>query len=120
MGSVRRNKAIRINGHDPACPVMIEDPDVKRTFRDSSGEPRHVRFFSDAVRLKSYLRRHPEGLVLAGAGAFFFTEPIPVPAARIRFCEDGSADIRVKDKAELIERQIARMEEISAAAGEHD
>lgn len=111
-------KKIRINGHVPDGPLLIDDPDVKQTFMDASGQLRHIRTFSQPVRLKSYLLRHPEGIVLAGVGSIFFLEPVPVSAAMISFDETGSIDILVRDNAESIEKQLTAMEEIYAAAVE--
>ena len=59
-----------------------------------------------------------EGIIIAGVGNFFFLEPVPVSAAMIRFDESGSADIRIKEGAEQIEKQLAAMEAIRAAAAD--
>jgi hypothetical protein len=109
-------KDIRINGHILDGSLLIDDPDVKKTFTDASGQLRHVRSFSQPGKLKSYVRRHPEGIILAGVGAVFFLEPVPVSSAMIRFDETGSADIQVRDNAENIEKQLTAMEAIRAAA----
>ena len=109
-------KVIKINGHILDRPLMVDDPEVKRAYRDAQGMERHVRFCSQPGRLKAYLRKHPEGIILAGAGTAFFTEPVPVSAAMIRFDEAGNADIIVKEEAELIEKQLSIMEDISAEA----
>ena len=79
---------------------------------------RHVRSFSGSGRLKSYVHRHPEGIILAGVGALFFIEPIPVSSSMIRFDSSGNADISVGYGAESIEKQLAAMEKICAAAAE--
>ena len=113
---MQKVKDIRINGHVLEGTLLVEDPDVKRTFTDASGQLRHVRSFTQPGKLKSYLRKHPEGIILAGVGAFFFIEPVPVSAARIRFDEAGSAEIHVSEEAERIEKQLEAMERISAAA----
>ena len=109
-------KDIRINGHILDGSLLIDDPDVKKTFTDASGQIRHVRSFSQPGKLKSYVRRHPEGIIIAGAGAVFFLEPVPVSSAMIRFDETGSADIQVRDNGENIEKQLTAMEAIRAAA----
>ena len=109
-------KDIRINGHILDGSLLIDDPDVKKTFTDASGQLRHVRSFSQPGRLKSYVRRHPEGIILVGVGAVFFLEPVPVSSAMIRFDETGSADIQVRDNGENIEKQLTAMEAIRAAA----
>lgn len=109
-------KDIRINGHILDGSLLIDDPDVKKTFTDASGQFRHVRSFSQPGKLKSYVRRHPEGIILAGVGAVFFLEPVPVSSAMIRFDETGSADIQVRDNGENIEKQLTAMEAIRAAA----
>ena len=109
-------KDIRINGHILDGSLLIDDPDVKKTFTDASGQLRHVRSFSQPGKLKSYVRRHPEGIILAGVGAVFFLEPVPVSSAMIRFDETGSADIQVRDNGENIEKQLTAMEAIRAAA----
>ena len=111
-------KEIRINGHVLDGALLVDDPGVKRTFTDASGQPRHVRSFSQPGRLRSYLRKHPEGLILAGAGAVFFLEPVAVSAAMIRFDEDGSTDIMVRDEAESLEKQLSAIEAMRAAAVE--
>lgn len=111
-------KVIRINGHALDGALLVDDPDVKRTFMDASGQLRHVRSISHPGRLKSFVRRHPEGVILAGTGTFFFVEPIPVSAAMIRFDAAGNADISVRDGAESLERQLSAMEVIRAAAAE--
>lgn len=116
--NVEKMKDIKINGHVIEGALLVEDPDVKRTYMDASGQLRHVRSFSQPGRLKSYIRRHPEGIILAGAGAIFFLEPVPVSSALIRFDEAGNADILVRDEAESIERQLTAMEEIHDAAAE--
>ena len=103
---MQKMKNIRINGHILDGPLLVDDPDVKKTFMDASGQLRHVRSFSQAGRLKSYVRSHPEGIILAGVGTFFFLEPIPVSAAMIRFDEAGNADILIRGEAESIEKQL--------------
>ena len=109
-------KDIRINGHILDGSLLIDDPDVKKTFTDASGQLRHVRSFSQPGRLKSSVRSHPEGIRLAGVGAVFFLEPVPVSSAMIRFDETGGADIQVRDNGENIEKQLTAMEAIRAAA----
>ena len=109
-------KDIKINGHKLGGALLVDDPDVKRTFMDASGQLRHVRLFSHPGRLKSYIRRHPEGIILAGVGAFFFIEPVPVSAAMIRFDASGGADILVREGAESIEKQLLAIDGICAAA----
>lgn len=111
-------KNIRINGHILEGALLVDDPDVKRTFMDASGQLRHVRLFSHPGRLKSYIRKHPEGIILAGAGSFFFIEPVPVSAAMIRFDKSGGADILVREGAESLEKQLLAIEGICAAAAE--
>lgn len=109
-------KDIKINGYSLDGALLVDDPDVKKTIIDASGHHRSVRSFSQPGRLKSYIRRHPEGMILAGVGSFFFLEPVLVSSAMIRFDETGSADIQVKDGAEMIQRQLAAMDAIHAAA----
>ena len=109
---------IKINGHILDAALLVDDPEVKKTYTDASGRRRHLRSFSQPGRLKSYLRRHPEGLIIAGAGNLFFLEPVPVSASMIRFDETGSADILIREGAEQIEKQLAAMEAIQAAAAE--
>lgn len=109
-------KDIRINGHILDGSLLIDDPDVKKTFTDASGQLRHVRSFSQPGKLKSYVRRHPEGIILAGVGAVFFLEPVPVSSAMIRFDETGGADIQVRDNAESVEKQLLAMAAIRTAA----
>ncbi len=109
-------KNIRINGHDLCGALLVEDPDVKKAYPDAAGQLRHVRSFSQPGRLKAYLRKHPEGIILAGVGTFFFLEPVPVSSAMISFDKAGSADIPVREGAGEIERQLAAMEAIRAAA----
>ena len=111
-------KNIRINGHIIEGVLLIDDPEVQRTFMDASGRLRHVRLFSHPGRLKSYIHRHPEGIILAGVGTFFFIEPVPVSAAMIRFDAFGGADILVRDGAESLEKQLLAIEGICAAAAE--
>ena len=111
-------KYIRINGHVLDGALLVDDPDVKQAFTDASGQLRHVRTFSDPGRLKAYVRRHPEGIIIAGTGTFFFLEPVLVSSASIRFDEAGGADILVKEDAERIEKQLAAMEAICTAAAE--
>ena len=57
-------------------------------------------------------------MIIAGAGNLFFLEPVPVSASMIRFDETGSADILIREGAEQIEKQLAAMEAIQAAAAE--
>jgi hypothetical protein len=109
-------KAIRINGHIIDGALLADDPDVKKTFVDASGTLRHVRSFSNPGRLKAYVRRHPEGIILAGAGNIFFTEPVPVSPAMISFDENGSANIQVREGAAELERQLEAIEAIQTAA----
>ena len=109
-------KYIRINNHVINGALLIDDPDVKKSFTDASGQIRHVRSFSQPGKLKSYVRRHPEGIIIAGAGAFFFIEPVPVSCAMIRFDEAGGVDIQVREGAESLEKQLATIDEILAAA----
>lgn len=111
-------KQIRINGHTLNKSLMIEDPDVKRSFQDASGEDRHVRIISDPVRLKAYSKKHPEGMILAGVGVFFFTEPVVVTAGGVRFDRDGNADILVRAGAEEVERQLRVIDAMSDEAQE--
>lgn len=115
---MRKAREIRINGHGINGALLVDDPDVRQTFEDASGQLRHVRSFSQPDRLKSYVRRHPEGIILAGAGTIFFLEPVPVSSAMIRFDKEGSADILVRDGAESIEKQLTAMDAIRTAAGE--
>ena len=115
---VKAVKEIKINGHVLEGALMVDDPDVRKTYMDASGQLRHIRTFSQPGRLKSYLKKHPEGIILAGVGTFFFLEPVPVSSAMIRFDEAGSADIVVRERAEEIEKQLAAMETIQAAASE--
>ena len=111
-------KNISINGHTLEGALLVDDPDIKRAFPDASGQLRHIRSFSQPGRLKAYIRKHPEGIILAGVGAIFFLEPVPVTSAMISFDESGSADILVRDRAEEIEKQLVAMEAIRAAAAE--
>lgn len=113
---MRKMKYIRINNHVINGALLIDDPDVKKSFTDASGQIRHVRSFSQPGKLKSYVRRHPEGIIIAGAGAFFFIEPVPVSCAMIRFDEAGNADIQVRDNAESVEKQLLAMAAIRTAA----
>ena len=115
---IKAVKGIKINGHVLEGALLVDDPDVKRAYPDASGQLRHVRTFSQPGRLRSYLKKHPEGIILAGVGTFFFPEPVPVSSAMIRFDEAGSADIVVRERAEEIEKQLAAMETIRAAASE--
>lgn len=114
---MRKMKEIRINGHVLDGALLVDDPGVKRAFTDASGQLRHVRLFSKPGGLKSYLRRHPEGIILAGVGAVFFLGPVPVTSAMIRFDEEGNADILVREDAESIEKQLKAMESIHTVAG---
>ena len=109
-------KEIRINGQILNKSLMVEDPDVKRSFEDLSGQERHVRIFSDPARLKAYAKKHPEGMILAGVGVFFFTEPVIVSAGGVKFDKDGNAEILVREGAEEIERQLRIIDEMSAEA----
>ncbi|MBQ6439143.1 MAG: hypothetical protein IJJ06_03255 [Mogibacterium sp.] len=111
-------KNIKINGYALDGALLIDDPDVKQTFPDASGQLRHVRSFSQPGRLRTYVRRHPEGIILAGVGTIFFLEAVPVSSAMIRFDETGSVDIQVKDGAEMIQMQLIAMDVIRAAAAE--
>ena len=111
-------KVIKINSHILDGALLAEDPDVKQAFMDASGHLRHVRSFSQPGRLKSYVRKHPEGMIIAGVGNFFFLEPVPVSVAMIRFDKDGNADILIRDGAEKIEKQLAGMEAIRSAAAD--
>ena len=111
-------KAIRINGHIIVGALLVDDPDVKKTFVDASGTLRHVRSFSNPGRLKAYVRRHPEGIILAGVGTIFFLEPVPASSAMVRFDASGNADIQIRDGAEAIEKQLAAMEVICSSAEE--
>ena len=109
-------KDIKINGYSLDGALLVDDPEGKKTIADASGHTRSVRSFSQPGRLKSYIRRHPEGIILAGVGAVFFLEPVPVSSAMIRFDETGGADIQVRDNGENIEKQLTAMEAIRAAA----
>ena len=109
-------KNIRINGHVINGALLVDDPEVKRAFPDASGKLRHVRSFSQPGRLKSYVRKHPEGIIMAGTGGIFFLEPVSVSAAMIRFDEAGGVDIQVREGAESLEKQLATIDEILAAA----
>lgn len=109
-------KYISINGYVLQKSLMVDDPDVKRTFTDASGAERHIRIFSNAARFKSYVKKHPEGLILAGVGVFFFTEPIPVSASMIRFDDAGNVEITVREGAAKIEKQLSIMEDLRAAS----
>ena len=109
-------KDIKINGHILDGALLVDDPDVKKSFMDASGQLRHVRSFSQPGKLKIYLCRHPEGIIIAGVGAFFFIEPILVSCTMIRFDEAGNADIQVRDNAESVEKQLSVMEAIRTAA----
>ena len=111
-------KCIKINGHILDAALLIDDPDVRKTYADASGRRRQVRSFSQPGWLRSYLRRHPEGIIIAGAGNLFFLEPVPVSDAMISFDETGSADILIREGAEQIEKQLAAMEAIRAAAAD--
>ena len=113
---VQRMKKISINSHVLEKSLLVDDPDVKRTFTDASGNERHIRIFSDPVRLKSYIKKHPEGLIIAGTGVFFFREPVLVTSAMISFDENGNADIRVKEGAEDIEKQLSAIDDIRSSA----
>ena len=113
-------KDIRINGYSIDGALLVDDPDVKKTFFDASGRPRHVRSFVQPGRLKSFVRKHPEGIIIAGVGNIFFIEPVLVSSAMIRFDEEGGADILVKEDAELIEKQLAAMDAIRAAAAKEN
>lgn len=109
-------KTISINGHMLEKALLVDDPEVKKTIGDASGNLRHIRSFTQPARLKGYIRKHPEGIVLAGTGVFFFKEPVPVSLAMIRFDEAGNADITVKEGAEELEKQLRAMEIMRAAA----
>ena len=79
-----------------------------------------MRSFVQPGRLKSFVRKHPEGIIIAGVGNIFFIEPVLVSSAMIRFDEEGGADILVKEDAELIEKQLAAMDAIRAAAAKEN
>ena len=116
LEEVGKMKYISINGHILQKSLMVDDPDIKRTFTDASGSQRHIRLFKDPARLKSYVKRHPEGIILAGVGVFFFTEPVPVSAAMIRFDDAGNVEITVREGAYRVEKQLSIMEDIRAAS----
>lgn len=109
-------ESIKINGHFLERPLMIDDPDSAKTFRDASGRSRSISYCATASELRDYLRAHPEGVIIAGAGAIFFLEPFPVSSGSVIFGADGSADILVKEDAGGIEKQLTAMEEIREAA----
>ena len=111
-------KTISINGHILNSALLVDAPDIKRTAVDASGQQRHIRSFSHPGRLRNYLEKHPEGMILAGIGSSFFREPVPVSSAMVRFDECGNADIRIRDGAEQIEKQLSAIEAIRAAASE--
>ena len=111
-----KKKEISINGHVLDGALLIDDPEVKHSFTDASWQPRHVRCFTQPAGLKAYARRHPEGIILAGVGNIFFTEPVPVSFAMISFDENGSANIQVREGAADIERQLEAIEAIQTAA----
>ena len=118
MEGDRQMKCISINGHKLERALLVEDPDVRQSLCDASGNEHHVRTFSGPDPLMRYLRKHPEGLIIAGMGLSFFSEPVAVPAAAVRFDESGSADIRVRDEDGSIERQLQAMDAIREAAAE--
>ena len=99
-------KTISINGHILEKALLVDDPDVKRTYEDDSGNKRHIRSFSQAESLWRYIRKHPEGIVIAGTGVFFFKEPVPVSAAMVRFDEAGNANILIREGAAEIEEKL--------------
>ena len=109
-------KSIKINGYFLGGALLVDDPDIKRTYTDASGQPRHVRCFTQPAGLKAYVRRHPEGIILAGVGNIFFTEPVPASPAMISFDENGSANIQVREGAAELERQLEAIEAIQTAA----
>lgn len=111
-------KDIKINGHVLGGALLVDDPDIRRTFTDAAGNARHVRSFRDPARLKAYMRKHPEGIILAGVGTFFFIEPVPLSFAMVGFDDRGNADITVREGAEAIEKQLRAMDEIREAAAE--
>jgi hypothetical protein len=111
-------KNIRINGYKIDGALLVEDPDAKHAFPDASGELRHVLALSQPGQLKSYVKKHPGGLILAGVGAVFFLEPITVSGAQIWFDKDGNAEMHIKDGAESIEKQLAAMDAIYAMAAD--
>lgn len=113
---IGKMKDIKINGYVLDGALLVDDPDVKKTYVDASGQQRHVKSFSQPGKLKSYVSRHPEGIIIAGVGAFFFIEPIPVSCAGIRVDEAGNAEIQVRDHAESVEKQLSVMEAIRSAA----
>lgn len=114
----REMNNISINGHTIGGTLLVDDPGIKRAVTDPSGQLRHVRGFSHPGRLKSYLRKHPEGIILAGVGSFFFIEPVPVSSAMIRFDGQDSAEILIRDETYQIEKQLSAMEKIWDAASE--
>lgn len=109
-------ESIKINGHFLERPLMIDDPDSARTFRDASGRSRSISYCTTASELREYLRAHPEGVIIAGVGTIFFLEPFPVSSGSVIFGADGSADILVKEGAEDIKKQLTAMDGIRAAA----
>ncbi len=114
--AIQSNKEIRINGKTLNGALIVDDPEAKQAFPDASGQLRNVRSFSQPGRLRNYVKKHPEGMILAGAGNIFFTEPVPVSSAAIRFDEAGNADILVRDEDKRIEKQLAAMDAIYEAA----
>ena len=111
-------KTISINGHVLEKALLVDDPEVKKAVEDASGNERHIRTFLDPAKLKNYLKKHPEGIIIAGTGVFFFKEPVPVSSAMIGFDESGNADIIVRDGAEEIEKQLSTISEVRDAATE--
>lgn len=99
-------KTIKINGHVLEKALLVDDPDVKKVYEDSMGNKRHIRSFSQADSLKRYIKKHPEGMILAGVGVFFFDEPVPVSSAMVRFDEAGNANILIREGAAEIEEKL--------------
>ena len=109
-------KTISINGHILEKALLVDDPDVKESFTAGSGAERHIRSFTDPDKLKRYISKHPEGIIIAGVGVFFFKEPVPVSSAMVSLDESGSVNILIRDGAEEIEKQLASFDSIREAA----
>ena len=99
-------KTIKINGHVLEKALLVDDLDVKKVYEDSMGNKRHIRSFSQEDSLKRYIKKHPEGMILAGVGVFFFDEPVPVSSAMVRFDEAGNANILIREGAAEIEEKL--------------
>lgn len=115
-----KRKRIRINGLELEDCLLLWDPEIKKPTKDRyTGKLHNVRRVSRPAELQKLAERQTDGLLLEGIMLTYFSEPVRIPPSCLRFDEQGNAEIRIVEGAQVVEQAILNMKRIHDEVDQH-